>query len=142
MKRRWAMLLAVGGVVAVLLAVIAVLGSVSRIPRACPAIGYAYTGPVELVFSTLPSSVAACFGEGCMPEPVEQDDEEKWLVPQSAPYLNEPVSVTSIHVEATAALGGQTKIDLPVVTESTGEHPFGEGCGGPFRFKPVQVTSN
>ena len=141
MKRQWALLLAVGSVVAVL-AVIAVMGGVSHIPRACPAIGYAYTGPVELVFSTPPASVAACFGEGCVPEPVAQNDERKWLVPQSTPYLNEPVSVTSIQVEATAAIGGRTAAELPVETESTGEHPFGVGCGGPFRFKPVQVTFN
>ena len=139
MKRRWALLLAVDSVVAVL-AVIAVIGGVSRVPRVCPAIGYAYTGPVELVFSSAPASVAACFGEGCVPEPVAQNDERKWLVPQSAPYLIAPVSVTSIHVEAAAAVGGQTAVELPVETESTGEHPFGVGCGGPFRFKPVQVT--
>ncbi len=77
-----------------------------------------------------------------MPEPVAQNSDQKWLVPQSAPYLNEPVSVTSIHIEATAALGGQTEADLPVETESTGEHPFGVECGGPFRFKPVHVTFN
>lgn len=141
MKRGWALLLAVGSIVAVL-AVIAVIGGGSRIPRACPAIGYAYTGPVELVFSTPPTSVAACFGEECMPEPVAQNDERKWLVPQSAPYLNKPVSVTSIKVEATAAIGGRTAVELPVETASTGEHPFGVGCGGPFRFKPVQVTFN
>lgn len=138
MKRR-ALLVAVGLAVAVL-AVIAVIGGISRVPRVCPAIGYAYTGPVELVFSTPPASVAACFGEGCMPEPVARNDERKWLVPQSAPYLNEPVGVTSIHVEATAAVGGRTAAELPVETESTGEHPFGVGCGGPFRFKPVHVT--
>lgn len=139
MKRRWPLFLAVGSVVTVL-AALAVIGGVSRVPRVCPAIGYAYTGPVELVFSTPPASVAACFGEGCVPEPVAQNDERKWLVPQSGPYLNEPVSVTSIHVEATAALGGQTAVELPVETESTGEHPFGVGCGGPFRFKDVQIT--
>lgn len=138
MKRR-ALLVAVGLAVAVL-AVIAVIGGISRVPRVCPAIGYAYTGPVELVFSTPPVSVAACFGEGCMPEKVARNDERKWLVPQSAPYLNEPVGVTSIHVEATAAVGVRTAAELPVETESTGEHPFGVGCGGPFRFKPVQVT--
>jgi hypothetical protein len=124
------------------LTVIAVNGAMSRDPWVCPAIGYAYTGPVELVFSTPPASVAACFGEGCTPQAVAQNGERKWLVPQSAPYMNEPVSVTSIHVEATAALGGRTAVDLPVETESTGEHPFGVGCGGPFRFKPVPVIFN
>lgn len=141
MKRRWALLLATG-IVAAVLTIIAVNGGIPRVPRVCPAMGYAYTGPVELVFSTPPAAVAACFGEGCMPEPVAQNDERKWLVPQSAPYLTEPVSVTSIHVEATDALGDRTAADLPVETESTGEHPFGVGCGGPFRFKPVQVVSN
>lgn len=141
MKRRWALLVAIGMGIAVL-TVIAVIGGMSRDPRVCPAIGYAYTGPVELVFSTPPASVAACFEEGCTPQAVAQNDERKWLVRQSAPYLNEPVSVISIHVEATAALGGRTAVDLPVKTESTGEHPFGLGCGGPFRFKPVPVILN
>lgn len=138
MRHRWALLVA-AGMVAAVVTVVVVFGGMSRVARACPAIGYAYTGPVELVFSTPPASVAACFGEGCTPEPVGQNDERKWLVPQSVPYLDEPVSVTSIHVEATAALGGRTTVDLPVETESTGEQPFGVGCGGPFRFKPVLV---
>lgn len=141
MKRRWAVLLAVGIGIAVL-TVIAVIGGMSRFPRVCPAMGYAYTDPVELVFSTPPSSVAACFGEGCQPAPVSQDDERKWLVPQSAPYLDGPVSITSIHVEAIAAIGGRTAADMPVETESTGEYPFGLECGGPFRFKPVHLTLN
>jgi len=139
MNRRWALLVAVGMVVAVM-SVIAIIGGMSRDPRVCPAIGYAYTGPVELVFSSPPASVAACFGQGCTPQVVAQNNERKWLVPQSAPYLNEPVSVTSIRVEATAALGDRTAGDLPIEAESTGEHPFGVGCGGPFRFKPVPVT--
>ena len=138
MKRRWALLLAVSTVVAVV-TVIVVIGGTSRTARVCPAIGYAYTGPVELVFSTPPSSVAACFGQGCIPQPVAQDDERKWLVPQSAPYLNETLSVTSVHIEV-AAIGGRTAADMPIETESTGEHPFGLQCGGPFRFKTVQVT--
>lgn len=139
MKRRGTLLLAVGAVVAVL-AVIAIIGGMPRASRACPAIGYAYTGPVELLFSTTPSSVAACFGEGCIPQPLAQNDEQKWLVPQSPPYLNEPVSVASIHVEAVAEIGGRSTADLPIETESTGEHPFGLECGGPFRFKPVKVN--
>lgn len=138
MTRRWALLVA-AGMVAAVLTVIAVVAGMSRDPRVCPAIGYAYTGPVELIFFTPPESVAACFGKGCTPQTVVQTDEGKWLVPQSAPYLNGPVSVTSIHVEATAALGGRAAGDLPVETESTGEHPYGVGCGGPFRFKPAPV---
>jgi len=141
MRRRWAFLLA-GGIIAAVLMVITVIAGMSRDPRVCPAVGYAYTGPVELLFSTPPESVAACFGEGCMPQAVEPDDERKWLVPQSAPYRTQPVSVSSIHVEATSALGGRTVLNLPVETESTGEHPFGVGCGGPFRFKPVPVSFN
>lgn len=141
MKSRWALLLAVGIVVAVL-SVIAVIGGMSRATRACPAIGYAYTGPVELVFSTPPSSVTACFGEGCTPQLVAQTDERKWLVPQSPPYLNEPVSVTSIHVEAVTETAGRTAVDVQIESEATGEHPFGLHCGGPFRFKPVEVALN
>lgn len=141
MGRRWALLVA-GGIIVAVLTVITVIAGMSRDLRVCPAVGYAYTGPVELLFSTPPQSVAACFGEGCTPHAVQQNDERKWLVPQSAPYWTQPVSVTSIHVEATAALGGRTVVNLPVETESTGEHPTGVGCGGPFRFKPVPVIFN
>jgi len=141
MGRRWALLLG-GGVIVAVLTVITVITGMFRDPRVCPAVGYAYTGPVELLFSIPPESVAACFGEGCTPHTLEQNDERKWLVPQSTPYWTQPVSVTSIHVEATSALGGRTVVNLPVETESTGEHPFGVGCGGPFRFKPVPVIIN
>lgn len=141
MRRRRALLVG-GGIIVAVLTVMTVIAGMSRDLRACPAIGYGYTGPVELLFSTPPASVAACFGQGCTPQAVAQNDERKWLVPQSAPYLIEPVSVTSIHVEVTAEPGGQTAGDLPIETESTGEHPFGVNCGGPFRFKPVQVAFN
>lgn len=141
MGRRWALLVG-GGIILAVLTVLTVIAGISRDPRVCPAVGYAYTGPVELLFSTPPESVAACFGEGCTPQAVAQNDERKWLVPQSAPYWTQPVSVTSIHVEATAALGGRTVVNSPVETESTGEHPFGVGCGGPFRFKAVPVIIN
>lgn len=42
--------------------------------RACPAIGYAYVGDVELAFSREPDSTAACFGEDCMPVPLTSRD--------------------------------------------------------------------
>lgn len=139
MKLRGLPLLAAGVVVTVL-AFAVLLGRMSWVSRACPAVGYAYVGDVELAFSTPPESVAACFGVGCTPEPVARNPEGKWLVPQSPPYLNPPVSVTSIFVEAVATSGGRIASDLPIETESTGEHPFGPECGGPFRFKPVQVA--
>jgi hypothetical protein len=70
------------------------------VSQVCPAVGYAYVGDVELVFSTPPESVSACFGDECTPEQVERNPEGKWLVPQSPPYLIAPVSVTSkpVHV--------------------------------------------
>ena len=107
----------------------------------CPAVGYAYTGDVELVFSREPSSVAACFGDGCVPAPVTKSADGRWLVPQSEPYLVPPVSVTSVLVTAVDPSGTRIARLLPIETESTGEHPDGPGCGGPFRFKPVQVPS-
>lgn len=61
------------------------------------------------------------------------------MVPQSPPYLTPPVSATSIYVEAAATTGARIALVLPIETESTGERPFGPDCGGPFRFKPVQV---
>lgn len=139
MKRRGRLLLALG-VVATGLALAALLGRMPEVSRVCPAMGWAYVGDVELAFSTPPESVAACFGVGCTPEPVARNPEGKWLVPQARPYLNPPVSVTSIYVEAVATSGGRIAQDLPIETESTGEYPFGPECGGPFRFKPVHVA--
>ncbi|WP_142044035.1 hypothetical protein [Arthrobacter sp. SLBN-100] len=136
MKPRGVFLLAI----AVIATAGAFAGMLGSVPRACPAIGYAYVGDVELSFSIPPASVAACMGEGCIPEQVRKNPEGKWLVPQSPPYLYPPVSVTSIHVEALATAGDHIARTLPIETESTGEHPFGTGCGGPFKFKPVQVS--
>jgi len=114
-------------------------GRLPGVPAVFPAVGYAYTGPVELNFPTPPVSVAACFGEGCTPQPVTAAPDGKWLVPQSAPYLTPPVSVTSIYVEAVGVSGARIARVLQIETESTGEHPYGPQCGGPFTFKPVQV---
>lgn len=138
MKPRGVALLALG-VFAAVLGIVALLGGIPGVSRACPAVGYAYVGDVELAFSTPPESVAACFGDGCAPVQVVRDPEGKWLVPQSPPYLNPPVSVTSIYVEAASTTGARIARDLPIETESTGEHPFGPECGGPFTFKPAQV---
>ncbi|MEE2570243.1 hypothetical protein V1638_12670 [Pseudarthrobacter sp. J64] len=138
MKPRGILLLAT----CLLAAVLVVIALSSNTSRICPAIGYAYTGDTELVFSSQPASVAACFGEGCQPQPVAANAEGRWLVPQAAPYLNRaaPVSVVSIRVEAVAVSGGTVSADLPIETESTGEHPHGPMCGGPFVFKPVNVV--
>lgn len=105
----------------------------------CPAIGYAYVGPVELRFSQEPASVAACFGEGCSPAPVTKSPDGKWLVPQSTPYLVPPAEVRSIYVEAASSSGSRIAHALPIETEPTGEYPYGRDCGGPVRFLPVPV---
>jgi hypothetical protein len=105
----------------------------------CPAVGYATTGDVELVFAHEPTSVSACFGEGCTPAPVAKSPDGRWLVPQSAPYLAPPVSVTSVSVDVVDSSGARVARVLPIETEPTGEHPYGPECGGPVRFKPVQV---
>jgi hypothetical protein len=136
MKLRGILLVATG----MLAGVSATATLFSNSPRACPAIGYAYVGDVELFFSAAPETVEVCFGEGCTPELVARNSEGKWLVPQSVPYLNEPVSVSMIHVEAVTASGGRVANDFPIETESTGEYPYGFGCGGPYVFKPVQVA--
>lgn len=136
MKPRGILLMATGMLVAVLAAVTLF----SNLPRACPAVGYVYGGDVELLFSSAPETVEACFGEGCTPELVARNSEGKWWVPQSAPYLNQPVSVSSIRVEAVTASGNQAAQDFSIETESTGEYPYGLGCGGPFVFKPVEVA--
>ncbi|MDP9887715.1 hypothetical protein J2X98_001293 [Pseudarthrobacter enclensis] len=130
-------LLIVLGVLAVVLAlVVFVRGGAGTV---CPATGYTYTGDVELVFAHEPTSVAACFGEGCTPVPVSRNPEGMWPVPQSAPYLIPPASVTSVLVDAADSSGVHVVRVRPVETEPTGEHPDGPECGGPVRFKPVQV---
>ena len=139
MKPRGILLLAMGVVVGAL-ALLTLTGHMLSPGRPCPAVGYAYTGDVELTFSRPPGSAAACFGESCIPQEVAGNAGGKWLVPQSPPYLKPPVSVTSIYVEATDLSGHRLSRYLPIETESTGEHPFGPGCGGPFRFKPVYVA--
>lgn len=136
MKRRGLLLVLLGAVAVVLALVMFSRGSGSTV---CPAIGYAYVGDVELVFPQDPVSVAACFGEGCTAAAVTRSPDGKWLVPQSQPYLVPPVSVTSVYVEAADSSGDRIASALPIVTEPTGEYPYGRECGGPVRFKPVQV---
>lgn len=140
MKPRGTVILVVGAL-ATVLAIAALIGLMPGVNRACPAIGYAYVGDVELAFSGQPESAAACFGEGCAPETVVPRD-GKWLVPQSPPYLIPPVEVTSIYVEAVATSGARIARTLPIETESTGERPYGPHCVGPAKFKPVQVPLN
>lgn len=133
------LLLIVLGVLGVVLALgVFIRGGVSTV---CPAVGHAYTGDAELVFTREPTSVSACFGEGCTLAPVTRNPDGMWLVPQSAPYLMPPVSVTSVYVDAVDSSGVRVARVLPIETEPTGEHPDGPDCGGPVRFRPVQVPS-
>jgi hypothetical protein len=133
---------AVGSMFGMLIVVISIaVASRGSSSTACPAVGYAYTGVVKLVFAHEPKSVAACFGEGCTPAAVTRSPDGRWLVPQSAPYLVPSVSVTSSYVEAVGASGARMARALPIETEPTGKHPDGPECGGPFRFKPVPVPA-
>src|SRR6478609_11545858 len=100
MKVRGLLLIVLGVLAGGLALVVFVRGGVSTV---CPANGYAYVGDVELVFAHEPASVAACFGEGCTPAPVVKSPDGRWLVPQSAPYLAPPVSVTSVYVDVVDA---------------------------------------
>ncbi len=136
MKRRRLFLIMLGTLFVVLTAALMSRGSGGTV---CPASGYAYTGDVELGFASEPKTVAACFGENCTPAPVTKSPDGKWLVPQSAPYLVPPVSVTSVHVDVLDSSGARLARELPIEMEPTGEHPDGPECGGPFRFKPVKV---
>ncbi|MDQ0732512.1 hypothetical protein [Arthrobacter sp. B1I2] len=139
MERRKVLLLGLAAAAALLVSTL-VVGSMAGENRACPAMGWAFVGDVELSFSTPPESVSACFGEGCTPQPLTKNAEGKWLVPQSPPYLTPPVSITSIYVDARTSSGKRLTRALAIEAESTGEYPFGRECGGPFRFKPVQVV--
>ena len=136
MKLRGLLLIVLGVLAVVVALAVFIRGGVSAV---CPAVGHIYTGDVELVFVQEPRSVSACFGEGCTPAPVTKSRDGRWLVPQSAPYLVPPVSVTSIFVDTVNSTGVRVARALQIETEPTGEHPDGLECGGPFRFKPVQV---
>lgn len=125
------------GTLAIVVALVLFVGGGPK--TACPAIGNAYTGDVELTFSRDPAAVAACFGSGCTPAPVGRSADGRWLVPQSAPYLTPEAGVSSVVVKAVDSSGIGSARELKIESESTGEHPYGPGCGGPFRFKPVQV---
>lgn len=138
MKLRGPLLIVLGMLAVVLALVVFLRGGASTI---CPATGYAYTGDVELVFAHEPTSVSACFGEGCTPAPVTRNPDGIWLVPQSAPYLISPVSFTSVLVDAADPSGVRVVEVRPIETEPTGEHPEGPECGGPMRFKPVQMPA-
>ncbi len=120
MKLRGLLLIALGGLAVVLALAVFVRGGVSTI---CPAVGYAYTGDVELVFAHEPTSVPACFGEGCTPAAVTRNPDGRWLVPQSAPYLMPPVGVTSVFVDAVDSSGVRVARVLPIETEPTGGAP-------------------
>lgn len=136
MKRRGLFLIMFGMMIVVLAVAVVSRGSGATV---CPATGYAYTGDVELAFAQEPATVSACFGDGCTPAPVTRSADGRWLVPQSAPYLMPPVSITSVYVDAVDSSGARGARALPIETEPTGEHPDGPDCGGPFRFKPVTV---
>lgn len=137
MKPRGILLIALGvGAVVVALALVLFSRTGTGV---CPAVGYAYVGPVELRFSHEPVSVAACFDEGCTPAPLAKSPDDKWLVPQKAPYLVPPASARSVYVDATLSSGFRVARTFSIDTESTGEYPYGRECGGPYRFTPVTV---
>lgn len=56
-------------------------------------------------------------------------------------HLMPPVSVTSVFVDAVDSSGVRVARVLSIETLPSGEHPDGPECGGPVRFKPVQVPS-
>ena len=68
MKPRAVFVIAVGAL-ATVLAHAALIGFMPGVNRACPAIGYAYVGDVELAFSGQPESVSACLGRDALLSP-------------------------------------------------------------------------
>ncbi|WAH95241.1 hypothetical protein [Arthrobacter sp. MMS18-M83] len=76
MKLRGLLLIELAVLAIVLALAVFIRGGVSTI---CPAVGYPYTGDVELVFAHEPTWVAACFGEGCTPAKVTRHPDGRWL---------------------------------------------------------------
>lgn len=144
MRPSWTILPVVG-----VLGVIVTLIMVAVRPGiACPAVGYAYVGDVELEFSTEPDTVAACFGSECSPQSVMRSTDGKWAVPQSPPYLpQEPVhpggqmpgNLTSIRVATVQHSDPALVRVLAIHSEPAEEGRFWSACPGPSRYMPVQV---
>lgn len=144
MKRRWKFVLAVG-VFGVLIALVLV---VVRPGLACPAVGYADLGDVELEFTSEPDSVAACFGYECTPQPVQRSDDGKWKVPQSYPYMPQdsdlhgnvrPGNVTAIRMMAARPSAAPIVSIMAIRSEPAEGGQFWSTCPGPTRYMPVQV---
>ncbi|MGO4589325.1 hypothetical protein [Paenarthrobacter sp. 2TAF44] len=111
--------------------------------RVCPAIGSAT--PIELKIASMPSRVQACFGDGCMPRPVQQQTDGRWLVPQEPPYLPAGQSASPPSVMAKVRVvvkeSGKRQRDavfdipaIPGVPDTTGAQ-----CPGPIQYLPVEV---
>lgn len=143
MNRRGRAALAFGTLA--ILVIAAVIAMRPQLP--CPTIGYAYVGDVELMFTSEPKTVAACFGDGCTPQPVNKGDDGKWSVPQRPPHLlsgpdlgaETQGHITFIRVAVGPHSNAGPVEQLPVESESTGEKEFWPSCPGPSRFKPVHV---
>lgn len=141
MRRFW--LLWILGASAVLVAVLA--ATAVLVPRACPAIGYVYTGPIELRSGTTAVQVSACFGADCEPAPVEPVESGRWLVPQEAPFLAVDADSAyvgqprQVRVVVTDPTGGTTDAVLAIPTRPRAGKVGGPQCPGPVEYLPVEL---
>lgn len=111
---------------------------------ACPAIGFAYTAPVELEIDpdlVSDGTVAACLPAGCEPVVVPADGNGRWLVPQEPPYTGEEAiglePGNEVRVLITDNAGTIMKDGLWEIPYTPTSDGF---CPGPVNFHPVEIT--
>lgn len=117
--------------------------------KSCPQPGNTDTGPVELKIATVPTRVQACFGDDCELQPVQQNQDGRWLVPQEPPFLPaqdattsatapRPGAVTRIRVVVKEAGKRQRDAVFEIPTANQAPAP-GSQCPGPVSYLPVAV---
>ena len=110
---------------------------------ACPAIGYAYYGPVELQVpgqSPTTADLLACFGEDCTPTPAKPSGESWGLSIGESVSLGgseHPVAITAVVI----ASGSGTELargTYPITYKRT---DGGGRCPGPTAPEPVTIEA-
>ena len=91
-------------------------------PTVCTAVGFVNGSPIELRFAHDPSSVKACFGDGCVPAEVTRGADGRWLVPQDAAHhrrAGEAPSPTASGMPRIVGYAGATSIRVVAVIDGT-----------------------
>jgi hypothetical protein len=127
-----------------LAAILTVQGCATNVGSdACPAIGYAYYGPVELQVpgqSTTTADLLACFGEDCTPTPAKASGESWGISIGESVDLGgseHPVAVTVV-VIASGSGNELARGTYPITYKRT---DGGGRCPGPTAPEPVTIEA-